>query len=332
MDLYDFTIIGGGPTGLYGAFYAGLRQMRTKIIDSLPQLGGQLSALYPEKYIFDIGGFPKVLAKDFVQLAVEQATQYEPALCLDEKVVSLKRIGDETADGGHLEIVTASGETHYSKAVLIAAGVGAFMPRKMDIPDLDRLEGLGVHYFVSQPQTLAGKRLVIVGGGDSAFDWAMALGPIAASCIQIHRSDRYKAHEDTIQKVLDAGIVDVKSFHELKALHGDNHLEAVTIFDNRTGEETTIECDHLLLNLGFLTNLGPIKEWGFEIEKNAIKVDATMRTSIPGVFAAGDICTFTGKLKLIATGIGEAGTAANFAKNYLDPAAKAFPGHSSDMK
>ncbi len=332
MDLYDFTIIGGGPTGLFGAFYAGLRQMRTKVIDSLPQLGGQLSALYPEKYIYDVGGFPRVLAKDLVAQFAEQALQYNPTICMSEKVVKLERVGDETAAGGYLVITTEKGVVHYSKTVLIAAGVGAFMPRKMDIPDLDRLEGLGVHYFVTDPTTLAGKNLVIVGGGDSAFDWAMALGPNATSCLQIHRSDRFRAHEDSISKVLSLESVDVKTFFELKALHGEEHLEAVTIFDNRTGEESTVACDALLLNLGFLTNLGPIKEWGLEIEKNTIKVDSTMRTNISGVYSAGDICSYVGKLKLIATGVGEAGTAANFAKTYLDPAAKAFPGHSSEQR
>ena len=331
MDIYDFTLIGGGPTGLFGAFYAGLRQMRTKIIDSLPLLGGQLATLYPEKYIYDVGGFPKVLAKDLVAQFAQQALQYSPTVCLDEKVIRLERVGGDTAAEGHLVLTTQKG-VHYTKTVLIAAGVGAFLPRKMDIPDLDRLEGLGVHYFVTDPAALAGKRLVIVGGGDSAFDWSMALGPEAASCLQIHRSERFKAHEDSIKKVQESATVDLRTFYELKAVHGEDRVEAVTIFDNRTGQEQRVECDALLLNLGFLTNLGPIKEWGLAIEKNAIRVDSTMRTTIPGVYAAGDICTYVGKLKLIATGIGEAGTAANFAKTYLDPGSKAYPGHSSDMK
>lgn len=331
MDIYDFTLIGGGPTGLFGAFYAGLRQMRTKIIDSLPLLGGQLSTLYPEKYIYDVGGFPKVLAKDLVAQFAEQALQYNPTVCLDEKVIGLERVGGETAEDGYLVLTTEKG-VHYTKTALIAAGVGAFMPRKMDIPDLDRLEGMGVHYFVTNPASLAGKRLVIVGGGDSAFDWAMALGPAAASCVQIHRSDRFRAHEDSIAKVRDGGSVDLRAFYELKAVHGEEHLEGVTVFDNRTGEEEYLACDELLLNLGFLTNLGPIKEWGLQIEKNAIQVDSMMRTNMAGVYAAGDICTYPGKLKLIATGIGDAGTAANFAKTYLDPSAKAFPGHSSELK
>lgn len=325
-QLFDFTIIGGGPTGLYGAFYAGLRQMKTKVIDSLGALGGQLSALYPEKYIYDVGGFPKILAKDLVEQFAAQATQYEPAVCLSEKVQTLVR----DADTGVLTLTTDKG-VHRTKTVLIAAGVGAFIPRRLDVSGLQELEEKGIQYFVNDTSTLRGKRLVIVGGGDSAFDWAMALAPDAAHCTLIHRSDKFRAHEDTVEKVL-AGSTDIKRFYELKAVHGEERLEAVTIFDNRTGEETRIECDNLLLNLGFLTNLGPIKEWGLDIEKNAIRVDSTMQTSVPGVYAAGDICTYHGKLKLIATGIGEAGTAANFAKTFIDPAARAFPGHSSDSK
>ena len=324
-NIYDITIIGAGPTGLYGAFYAGQRTMKTKIIDSLGQIGGQLSALYPEKYIYDTPGFPKILAKDMVAQFGEQAFQHGATVCLDEKVLNLEPQGD-----GIIKLTTDKAE-HLTRTVLIAAGVGAFLPRKMDVAGLEELVGRGVQYFVTDTSHLAGKRIVIVGGGDSAFDWAMALGEKAASCVQIHRSDKFRAHEDTVQKVMESP-VDVRAFYELKTVHGEEHLEAVTVFDNRTGEEEVIPCDHLLLNIGFLTNLGPIKSWGIELEKNAIKVNSTMQTSLPGVYAAGDICTYVGKLKLIATGTGEAGTAANFAKTYLDPAAKAFPGHSSEMK
>ena len=333
-DLYDITIIGGGPTGLFGAFYAGLRQMKTKIIDSLPQLGGQLSALYPEKYIYDVAGFPRVLAKDLVGMLADQTMQYSPTLCLDEKVVRLERCGceDETDPAnGTLTLTTEKGAVHRTRTVLIAAGVGAFMPRKMDVPRVEDLIGRGIQYFVTDTSGLAGKRIVIVGGGDSAFDWALGLHERAASCLLLHRSDKFRAHEDTVQKVLESP-VEIRRFHELKAIHGEEWVEAVTIFDNRTGEETVVPCDSLLLNIGFLTNLGPIKEWGLQIEKNAIRVDSTMRTNIPGVYAAGDICAYVGKLKLIATGFGEASTAVNYAKTFLDPTAKAFPGHSSDMK
>jgi len=321
--VYDITIIGAGPTGLFGAFYAGLRQMRTKIVDSLGQPGGQLGALYPEKYIYDVGGFPRILAKDFVQQCTEQAMQYDPTICLGEKVMTLER-----GASGRFTLTTDKG-VHHSKTVLIAAGVGAFTPRPLNVAGIDALVDRGVQYFISDLNALCGKRVIIVGGGDSAFDWALALSDKAHSVTQIHRSDRFRAHEDTVHKVLSSP-VQLRRFYEVKAVHGTERLEAVTIYDNRSQEEEVVECDNLLLNLGFSTNLGPIKDWGLDIEKNAIRVDSTMQTNIPGVYAAGDICTYHGKLKLIATGLGEAATAANFAKTFIDPTSRAFPGHSSE--
>ena len=330
-EIYDITVIGGGPTGLYGAFYAGLRQMKTKIIESMGQLGGQLAALYPEKYIYDVGGFPKVLAKDLVSMSSEQALQNAPTICLEEKVLKVTHIEGEGATN-ILEIMTDKG-THYTRTLLIAAGVGAFLPRKLEgVLGLPEMEDRGVHYFVTDTSKFKDKRLVIVGGGDSAFDWSMALGPNATSSVQIHRTDKFRAHEDTIEKVKAAGKVEILTFHELLSVHGEEYVEGVTIFNNQTKEERYIACDYLLLNLGFLTNLGPIKEWGLELDKNTIIVNNTMQTNISGVYAAGDICSYPGKLKLISTGMGEAATAANFAKTFIDPAAKAFPGHSSEAK
>ncbi len=327
-DVFDVAIIGGGPVGQYAAYYAGLRGMKTKVIDSLPQLGGQLSALYPEKYIFDVAGYAKVYARDLVENLSEQMMQYGPTLALDEKVVSLTSNGVVTME-------TEKGQRHYAKSAIIAAGVGAFMPRKIAQAGLEELEGRGVHYFVTDKSILAGKRLVIVGGGDSAFDWTLNLHDTAASIVQIHRSDKYKAHEDTIEKVMALPIT-FKPFYEVKQVHGEEHVEGVTIFDNRTKDaegrykEEYVECDELLLNLGFLTNLGPIKQWGFDIVGNSIGVNTRMETNIPGVYGAGDIVTYDGKLKLIATGFGEAATAVNHAKAHVDPTAKVNPGHSSE--
>jgi thioredoxin reductase len=321
-DIFDVAIIGGGPVGQYAAYYAGLRGMKTKVIDSLPQLGGQLSALYPEKYIFDVAGYAKVYARDLVENLSEQMMQYGPTLALDQKVVNLTSNGVVTME-------TEKGETHYAKSAIIAAGVGAFMPRKIAQAGLEELEGRGVHYFVTDTSILAGKRLVVVGGGDSAFDWTLNLYDTAKSILQIHRSDKYKAHEDTIEKVM-ALPIEFKPFFEVKTVHGEEHVEGVTIFDNRTKEEFYYPCDELLLNLGFLTNLGPIKQWGFEIVGNSIAVNTRMETSVPGVYGAGDIVTYDGKLKLIATGFGEAAIAVNHAKAHVDPAAKVNPGHSSE--
>jgi thioredoxin reductase (NADPH) len=321
-DVYDLIIIGGGPVGQFSAYYAGLRTMKTKIIDSLPELGGQLSALYPEKYIFDVAGFPKVYARDLVASLTEQLSQYEITLALSQKVTHLE-------PGDIITLKTDTGETHYAKSVIVAAGVGAFLPRKMDVPGLAELESRGVHYFVSNKGILADKKLVIVGGGDSAFDWSLNLAPAAESVLQIHRSDRFKAHEDTIKQVEESSVV-LKTFHELKEVHGEEHVEGVTIFDNRSKEEFFHPCDELLLNLGFLTNLGPIKEWGLEIVGNSVHVNSRMETNIKGVYGAGDIVDYSGKLKLIATGFGEAAIAVNHAKAFVDPTAKVGPGHSSE--
>ncbi len=322
-DVFDIAIIGGGPVGQYAAYYAGLRGMKTKVIDSLPQLGGQLAALYPEKYIFDVAGYAKVYARDLVENLAEQMMQYEPTLALDEKVVHL------TSSDGLVTMQTEKGHAHYAKSAIIAAGVGAFMPRKIAQAGLEELEGRGVHYFVTDKSVLAGKRLMVVGGGDSAFDWALNLYESAQSMVLIHRSDKFRAHEDTIEKV-KALPIEIKTFYELKQVHGEEHVEGVTIFDNRTKEEVYYPCDELLMNLGFLTNLGPIKQWGLEIVGNSIGVNSRMETNLPGVYGAGDIVTYDGKLKLIATGFGEAAIAVNHAKAHIDPTAKVNPGHSSE--
>ncbi len=321
--LYDITIIGGGPSGLFAAFYAGLRDAKTKIIDSLPQLGGQLAALYPDKYIYDIPGFPRVLARDFVERQVEQATQFSPTVCLGEKVTELRAGGD-----GYSELRTSLGNVHHSCAVIIAAGVGAFVPRTLDIPDIKRMEGKGVYFFVKDLEALRGQRVLVVGGGDTALDWAKSLLGVASEVTLIHRRGTFRAHEQTLKEILVSS-ANVLPFYELEALHGDEHVRGATVFDNRSGQEQTMEVDAVVMGLGFLANLGPIKEWGLEIVRNSIQVDHMMHTNLPGVFAVGDITTYEGKLKLIATATGEAATAANYAKRYIDPATRVFPGHSS---
>ena len=324
QDILDITIIGGGPSGLFAAFYAGMRDARTKIIDSLPQLGGQLMALYPDKYIYDIPGFPKVLAREFVGRQVEQALDFGPQVCLDEKVTRLTRRAD-----GLIELQTEPGNVHLSRTAIIAAGVGAFVPRTLDIPDLKEMEGKGVYYFVKDLETFQGQRVLVVGGGDTALDWAKSLLGVARSVILIHRRGTFRAHEQSVKEVLVSS-ADVLTYYELKALHGDERVEAATVFDNRSGQEVTLEIDSVVLGLGFLANLGPIKEWGLDIERNSIQVDNTMQTNLPGVYAVGDITTYEGKIKLIATATAEAAIAANYAKNFIDPKSKIAPGHSSD--
>jgi len=322
-DSYDVAIIGGGPSGLFAAFYAGLRGMRTLLVDALPELGGQLAVLYPEKYIYDVPGFPKILAKDLVKQLVQQASQYEPDIRLEEQVTNLVPLGEH-----QIELSTTKG-TYHTKSVLIAAGVGAFAPNKLDAPGLARLENKGVGYFVRSKQDFAAKRVLIIGGGDSAVDWALGLQDTAKEITLIHRRDQFRAHEGSIKAMYESS-ANVMTFWELREVHGDNKVEAVTIFNNQTGEEKTLPMDAVLLLLGFKADLGPIKNWGLSLEKRSLRVDARCSTSMPGVFAAGDIAASEIKLDLIAVGFGQAAVAVNAIKTYIDPKARMFPGHSSE--
>jgi len=324
-QIVELAIIGGGPTGLFAAFYAGLRQMSVKIIDSLDVLGGQVVALYPEKYIYDIGGIPKVLAKEFVHQLVEQARRYNPRVCLGERVMRL----EQEASG--VFCLHTQSTVHEARAVLIAAGVGAFEPKSLPLQEAPGYEGKGLYYFVKEMAAFKGKRVLIVGGGDSAVDWANLLSSQAASLTLIHRREGFRAHEQSVA-LMRSGATRVLTFRELRRIEGDGKVQRAVIFDNRTNEEQTLEIDALLVSVGFHNSLGPLKDWGLEIEGGAIKVDFTMSTNRRGIFAAGDIATFPGKLKLIATGFGEACIAVNYAKHYLDPKANVFPGHSSNMK
>jgi thioredoxin reductase (NADPH) len=327
-DVYDLTIIGAGPVGLFATFYAGLRQMKTKIIDALDEPGGQVAVLYPEKYIFDVPGYTKILAKDLVKSLVDQAFQYNPEVVLGERVVALRKTD------GVLELKTDKGTLHQSKAVLVAAGVGAFSPNRLEAQGVSDYEGKGVYYSVRDKTAFAGKNILIVGGGDSAVDWALAMKGSAKSITLVHRRDVFRAHELSVKELIDSK-VDIKLFYEVRKVIGDGRrVTQAVIFDNRTQAETTLDVDAILVNIGFRADLGPIKEWGLEIEGREIRVNGKMETSIPGVYAAGDIAgPIDGvKLNLIATGYAQAALAVNVAKAYVDPNSKIFPGHSSEMK
>jgi thioredoxin reductase (NADPH) len=318
-NLVDVTIIGGGPCGLFASFYAGLRGMYVRIIDSLPELGGQLSALYPEKYVYDVPGFPKILAKDLAHDMIVQGIQFNPELILEETANELTKTED-----GYL-IRTANGLELPSKTVIICAGA-----TKIGIPREEDFHGKGIHYGVRDKSAFKSKRLAIVGGGDSAFDWCLNLEDTADEITLIHRRDVFKAHEDSIEKVKSSRVA-MKIWYAVKELHGDDALTGVTLEHTQTKEQEHFPVDAVIVNIGFKSNLGPIKDWGLNIVKNQIQVDNRYETNLPGVFAVGDVATFEGKLKLIATGVGEAATAVCFAKTYIDPEAKLFPGHSSDM-
>lgn len=325
-DIYDLTIIGGGPVGLFGLFYAGMREMKTKVIDSLQELGGQLIAIYPEKYIYDMPGFPKVKAKDLVRGMVEQGLQHGATTALGEMVQTLRRRED-----GIWELVTNRGITHLSRTVVITVGAGGFEPRKLDLSGLDELEGRDVFYFVTDLEAFRDRDVLIIGGGDSAVDWALHLNGIASSIALCHRRDKFRAHEGSVKELL-ASACEVNLFWEVKALRvEDGRLRGVTIYHNKTNEERDLTVDAIILSLGFIADLGPVKEWGLEMSGRGIHVNSRMETNLPGVYAAGDVATFDGKLKLIATGTGEVTIAVNYAKTFIDPTAGAFPGHSSEM-
>lgn len=323
-DIFDITFVGAGPVALYGMYYAGLRMTRFKAIDMLEEAGGGLMALYPEKYIYDVGGYPKVLSKDLTRSLVQQATQYPHSMCLGEKVTDIQKSEDGTFS------LTTPKNVHYSRSVIICTGMGAYMPRRLDLANIRELEGHGIYYCVKRLNDFADKRVLIVGGGDSAFDYSMMLEPVAKTITHIHRNDFFSAHEDSVRKVLNSSVRMKFPFWELKEVEGDSWVRNATIVHSKTGEQELLELDAVIFNLGFLTNLGPLAEWGLELDKNAIKVDSRMRTNIDGIFAAGDIVTYDGKLKLISTGFGEVAIAVNFAKTYIDPKAKANPGHSTD--
>ncbi|WP_412677263.1 NAD(P)/FAD-dependent oxidoreductase [Bacillus smithii] len=324
-NMYDMTIIGGGPTGLFAAFYGGLRQASVKLIESLPQLGGQLATLYPEKYIYDVAGFPKIKARDLVEQLKEQLSLFKPTICLEQTVTDLQKLDDGTFR------LTTDKEIHYTKSVIITAGIGAFQPRKLELEEAEQYEGNHLHYFVNDLDTFKGKNVAICGGGDSAVDWALMLEPIAKKVTIIHRRDKFRAHEHSVEQ-LKASTVEIKTpFVPSKILGDGRTIHGLVLNEVRGDREETIEVDELIVNYGFVSSLGPIKDWGIEIAKNSIVVNSKMETNIPGVYAAGDVCTYEGKVNLIASGFGEAPTAVSNAKAFIDPKSRVQPMHSTSL-
>ena len=324
----DLTIIGGGPTGLFAAFYAGMRGISARIVDSLPDLGGQLMALYPEKYIYDVGGFPRILARDLAKALIDQGLQFGADVRLEEQVQTL-----EKHENGFT--IATDKDSYPTKTILIAAGKGAFAPRSLECPGYDELLGKGVAYHVKDPAAYHGKKVLVVGGGDSAVDWVLNLMGKVTRLILIHRRDGFRAHAHSmklLREAVDSGEIELLTHKEVRSIGGDSCVQAVTIFDNRTNEETTFDVDAIIALIGFKPDLGPLAHWGLEFEKNSIRVNARLETNIPGIFAAGDIATYEGKLELIATGFSEAVMAVNHAVQLINPAARYNPGHSTNLK
>jgi ferredoxin/flavodoxin---NADP+ reductase len=311
----DITIIGAGPVGLAAAYYAGHRDASVRIVESLGQLGGQVAAVYPEKHVYDVAGHPKIQGQALVDLCVEQGLQFGADVHLDQEVKGLERVG---VNGEEILLLTThQGESFPTRALIVTAGHGAFEPRKLEVEGIDEWEGRGLHYFVKRKESFRDKTCVIVGGGDSALDWTLGLQDTARLPITlVHRRERFRALETSVKEARELegkGDVRICVPAEVRGVRGDGSIQAVTLENTTTGEEYEVECDALITLLGFHSHLGSIADWGLDLHgKRQIVVDPkSMETTIPGVYAAGDVAGYDGKITLISIGFGEAAIAAN---------------------
>jgi ferredoxin/flavodoxin---NADP+ reductase len=316
----DVLIVGAGPVGLFGAYYAGVRTLSVAVLDSLEEPGGQITAMYPEKAIFDVAGFPAIRGRELVDQLVKQAAPFSPSYWLGHQAVGLER-GD-----GKFAVTTSAGERIECRAIVITGGIGTFTPRPLPVGQ--EYLGRGLVHFVPDPAAYEGQHVVVVGGGDSAVDWALMLEPIAKAVTLVHRRAQFRAHPHSVE-LLQASTVDLLTDAQIAAVLGDPDVTEIDI--NVAGDIHRLSCDKLVAALGFTANLGPLLEWGIGIAgRRHIAVDTKGATSVPGVYAAGDIVDYDGKVRLIATGFGEVATAVNNAAAYLNPSVSAFPGHLSD--
>jgi thioredoxin reductase len=317
----DVLIVGAGPSGLYAAYYAGFRGLTTAIIDGLSEAGGQITALYPEKQIYDIAGFPAVRGKDLVEALVAQAAPFSPHYLLGEQAIAYHQSGESVV------ISTAAGQTVEAKAVIVTGGIGTFTPRPL--PGGAEWEGRGLEYIVPTYLPYAGKDVVVVGGGDSAVDWALGLEGVARSITLVHRRDEFRAHAHSVKLLKDSTISVVTPVQPV-SLDGADALESLTVRHVKDKSQQVIPCQAVVAALGFTADISPLEAWGLTVHERHIVVDTTMATNLPRVFAAGDITEYPGKVRLISVGFGEAATAVNNAATVIDPAATVFPGHSTE--
>jgi len=317
----DLLVVGAGPVGLYGAYYAGARGLSVAVVDSLEQLGGQITAMYPEKPIYDVAGFPAVRGRDLVDGLVAQAAQYAPVYLLGQTAQQVEQLPDG------LVVTTSAGTRIACGAVVLTGGIGSFTPRPL--PAGEHLLGRGLAYFVPRLADYAGAEVVVVGGGDSACDWTLALQPIARSVTLVHRRKAFRAHAATVDAVRACG-AEVVVDAEVSAILGVDAVDAVEV-TVKGGPPRLLPAQRVVAALGFLADLGPLREWGLALHDNRhIVVDTRMRTNLTRIYAAGDITDYDGKVRLISVGFGEVATAVNNAAVELDPEAPLFPGHSSD--
>ncbi|SEF27103.1 thioredoxin reductase (NADPH) [Amycolatopsis pretoriensis] len=323
-DSYDLVIIGAGPTGLFAAYYAGFRGLSMAVVDSLPEPGGQVTAMYPEKMIYDVGGFAEVRGRDLVDGLVKQAAPFAPTYLLGRKAEKLETVGEG------VELTLDGGETLRARAVLITAGIGEFTPRPL--PAGDGWLGRGMVHFVPSLAAHAGQHVVVVGGGDSAFDWILALHPVAASVTLVHRRAKFRAAESIVRQARELGTRIITDAEVTRFVEDESGALQAVDLAIKGAEDERLPANAVVAALGFTADLGPIESWGLEIDHRAIAVDSTMATARERVYAAGDVAAYPGKVKLIATGFGEAATAVNNIAVALDPEAHLFPGHSSNAE
>jgi ferredoxin/flavodoxin---NADP+ reductase len=317
----DVLIVGAGPAGLYAAYYAGFRGLTVALVDGLPEAGGQVTALYPEKQIYDVAGFPAIKGKDLVEALVAQAAPFGPTYLLGEQAIAYH----QSEDG--VVISTASGTQVNAKAVVVTGGIGTFTPRPL--PGGDAWEGRGLEYIVPTYAPYEGKDVVVVGGGDSALDWALGLEPVARSVTLVHRRDEFRAHAHSV-KLLKESTIRVVTPAQVTGMTGTDELESVTVRDVKTKESQEVKVQACVAALGFTADIGPLEAWGLACAERHVLVDSTMATNLPRVFAAGDITEYPGKVRLISVGFGEAATAVCNAATVIDPTATVFPGHSTE--
>jgi thioredoxin reductase (NADPH) len=334
-DIRDITIIGAGPVGLNCAFWAGMREASARVVDSLPDIGGQLTALYPEKWIYDVPGFTRVLAKDLVEALRRQSLeQFDVPVHLSTSALSVDYLEQNGSRPERVIRLNTDGGPLYSRTVIISGGHGAFEPKRLTGFDMSAWEGRGAHYLVSEKAAFFKKNVVVVGGGDSACDWALNLLDTAATITLVHRREGFRAHEVTVKELeaqRRAGKVAVYVPYEIAEVCGDGQISGLYL--RRTDDPGTgayLDCDAVLLQLGFKTQLGPLKDWPLAIEKGAICVDHTMHTAMEAVYACGDVATYEGKLKLIATGFSEAAIAVAQAVHHIRPETKLQPKYSTN--
>lgn len=320
IELFDTTIIGGGPAGLYAAFYSGMRDMKTKLIEAQNELGGRM-LIYPEKMIWDVGGVTPVRCSELIEKLIQQANTFQPDIVLGQQIAYLEHLDD-----GTMMLTTTSGERHWTRTVILAVGYGVPSPAKLEVEGAERFEITNLYYTVMNLESFRGKRVLLSGGSDTAVDWAMELESIAASITMVHRREKLGGHEKNVRHIMESDIA-VMNPYVISQLHGDgDSIREVTLAKadaagEPTEEKVKLEVDAVIINHGHPANLGPMTEWGLKMEWSQFVAGERMATSIPGIFAAGDSATYANKLHLIAGAFTDAALAVNGAKLHIEPKA-----------